>query len=216
MKRFLKKPSGMVFVTCFVLFIILAVFAANNYTLPGDEAAGSWISGIDSSSFNMLMESVSDLGDTLPAAIIVITLIIVLLSFGRRLEAIFIAVLPLVGVVMNTSFKFLVDRPRPGNDPLGGGMSFPSVHTIFAVILFGFLFIIALRLIKNRRIAISVQVFSVVLILLMGVSRIYLEAHWLSDTLGSLLLGGVILALAFTIYDNYRSRRENMKVAGTA
>ena len=43
----------------------------------------------------------------------------------------------------------------------------------------------------------------ILLILLTGVSRIYLGDHWFSDVLGSLFLGGLLLAPAITIYHNY-------------
>ena len=212
MKRFLKKPAGFAFITCFVLFTVLAIFAAGNYTLPGDEAAGSFISGIDSPFFKWLIESISLLGETPAAAVIVIALIIILLIQKRRIEAFFISILPATGAVVNLGFKVLIDRSRPGDDILEGGLSFPSGHTTFAVILFGFLIYLTPKLITNKRIAYWVQVFCALLILFMGISRVYLEAHWLSDTLGSLLLGGMILATAVTVYDTYR-RRENVKVA---
>jgi len=216
LRRFLKKPLGVVFIGCLVLFTILAFLAAGNHTLPGDEVVGNWVSGINSPLFKWLMEFVSALGETAVATVVVIALVIVLLCFGKKLEALFVATLPLIGALLNSGFKVLVDRPRPGDDPLGGGLSFPSGHTTFTVMLFGLLVFLAPKLIKNRRAVTLVQVFSLIFILLMGISRIYLEAHWLSDTLGSLLLGGMILAPAVAIYDNYRRREEKTGVAGTA
>ncbi len=216
MKRFLKKPSGIAFVTCIVLFSLLAIWVSSTPVPSCDEEISSWISGADSSLFKWLMEAVSFLGEIPAATIMVVALVLVLLIYRRRLEALFVAILPLIGAVLNSDFKVLVDRPRPGDDPLGGGMSFPSGHTIFAVMLFGFLVIIAPKIIKSRRVTDIVQVLSLIFILLMGVSRVYLQAHWFSDTVGSLLLGGIILAPAFAIYDNYRGRRENTEVAGAA
>jgi len=212
----LKKPSGLVFVACFILFSLLAIWVSSTSVPTCDEEVSSCVSGFDASLFAWLMESISILGETLPATLTVVSLALVLLLLKRRLEALLVALLPAIGWILNSSFKVLVDRPRPGDDLLGGGMSFPSGHTTFTVILFGFLIYLAPRLISSRRGAIAVQVFSLILILLMGISRMYLEAHWLSDILGSLLLGGIILAPAVAIYDNYRSRRENTEVAGTA
>ncbi len=123
-----------------------------------------------------------------------------MLVFRPRLESLFVPLLALTGAGATSLFKFLVDRPRPGGDLLAGGTSFPSGHVVYSVVFFGFLAYLAPRLIKRPRAARTVQVILILLFLLSGVSRVYLERHWPSDVLGGLLLGGLLLVPAITLF----------------
>jgi undecaprenyl-diphosphatase len=106
-----------------------------------------------------------------------------------------------------------VDRARPGDDPLGGGLSFPSGHTTYALVFFGLLAFLALRLIKKASIVRLVQVLIVLLVTLVALSRIYLEAHWPSDVLGSFLFGGMLLILAILIYKMVSKENDDARTA---
>jgi undecaprenyl-diphosphatase len=105
----------------------------------------------------------------------------------------------LVMLILTPILQMLVNRSRPPADLLGigdpfTGFSFPSGHTFQTFVLFGFLIYLATVLISRMWLRRSIQVFLAFLILAMGISRVYLGAHWPSDVLGSYLLGGSFLA----------------------
>jgi undecaprenyl-diphosphatase len=128
----------------------------------------------------------------------------VLWFFRRRLETAFVIMLPSLAVLLNLLLKVLIDRPRPGSELLdNGGLSFPSGHVTYAVVFFGFLFYLLPRLIKQPVLTMALRSLLVILILLTAVSRVYLGAHWMSDILGSLLLGGLLLVPAIVLYRRY-------------
>jgi len=77
--------------------------------------------------------------------------------------------------------------------------SFPSGHAAMAVALFGFGTYILFREIKNWKYKINILFFSVTLILLMGLSRLYLGVHFLSDVWGGYLLGLLWLIIGISI-----------------
>jgi len=97
----------------------------------------------------------------------------------------------------------LVDRPRPVPPPgLGpfAGPSFPSSHTVMAVAAYGILAALYSRAARSwaRRVAAWMGAFIVCLVV--GSSRIYLGAHWLTDVLGAYALGTAwLFALLFTL-----------------
>ena len=200
------------YVAFYALGLILLgwlAYQANRFScLPGDSAISSWFQDIDSPLFDLMMRAVSWLGDNPQTVITVLGLALLMAYFRRRLEAVFIIVLPAAAGLLNYLLKVMVDRPRPGDELLSGGLSFPSGHATYAVILFGFLCYLAPRLIKGRAAARAVQLGLVLLILFTGLARVYLGAHWPSDILGSFLFGGLLLAAAIPLYNNYaRSKK---------
>jgi undecaprenyl-diphosphatase len=85
--------------------------------------------------------------------------------------------------------------------------SFPSGHVTFYVCFFGFLFFVAFALLPKgstaRRVACALAALPVLLI---GLSRVYLGAHWPSDTLGAYLFSGLWLAFSLDVYRRWKRR----------
>lgn len=115
-----------------------------------------------------------------------------------RLEAITILVGGLITLV-NTALKLAINRPRPSADLVHvlspeQGNGFPSGHAFFAILILGLTaYFISINL-KNRVLRMLVLAGLIVLILLVGTSRVYLGVHWPSDVIGGYLIGGVFLA----------------------
>ena len=103
-------------------------------------------------------------------------------------------------VVLHELVKALVARPRPpAVDDLAHatGDAFPSGHTTQAVVAWGMLAFLLLR--AYPRWARWLVTGATLLVLLVGASRIYLGAHWLTDVLGGLALGGAWLAVLLAL-----------------
>ena len=104
------------------------------------------------------------------------------------------------GMLLNELLKIAVHRNRPFFlDPYGhwSGYSFASGHTIGATLLYGQLALFVLPALKSRQWRRVTIIFTALLILLVGFSRIALGAHYLSDVLGGITLG--IIWLAFCL-----------------
>jgi undecaprenyl-diphosphatase len=204
----MRRHLAFILTPAVILFGLLA-FLAHNYTpMPGDKVVTSWIDGLESVFFDMLVRAVSFLGDTAPIVITVLVLVIILLYNHRRLEAVFTMVVPSLAGLFNYLMKLLIDRPRPGADLNDGGLSFPSGHTTYAVVFFGFLCYLTPRLIKQPVTARLVQVILLLLIILSGAARIKLGAHWPSDVFGSFIFGGILLLVAAAVYDYYAGKEK--------
>jgi undecaprenyl-diphosphatase len=159
-----------------------------------------------------LMRFVSFFGNRFtPYALTVLT-VLIFLGFGRRSEAAGLALSVTGSALINTLLKLLISRPRPAPDlvPIYRDMitqSFPSGHVTFYVCYFGFLFFVAYALLPprtaQRRLALTLAALPVVLI---GFSRVYLGAHWPSDTLGASLWSGLWLAFSLDMYRRWKER----------
>jgi undecaprenyl-diphosphatase len=105
---------------------------------------------------------------------------------------------------------FAVERPYPLLGP-AGGFSFPSGHVTHAAIVF---FVIAFSLgmmIKDNYIRIVAQIACAMCILVVCISRLYLNVHWLSDVVGGVLLSvGVALVLygAASLYEEKHAKKK--------
>jgi membrane-associated phospholipid phosphatase len=115
---------------------------------------------------------------------------LLLLLVLRRWRASLVWILALAGIGIALLLKMAIDRPRPVfDDPLvmGTSKSFPSVHAVGAAIVFGMLAYFSIRALP-RRWLLFVTLFGS-LIALIGFSRAYLGAHWLSDVIGGWAFG---------------------------
>jgi membrane-associated phospholipid phosphatase len=91
----------------------------------------------------------------------------------------------------------LVHRHRPpAADWLAAasGWSYPSGHTIQAVTAYGLL-VVLLTEGRTARAKTAAASAVALVVILVAVSRVYLGVHWLSDVLGSISLGLLVLAL---------------------
>jgi membrane-associated phospholipid phosphatase len=136
-------------------------------------------------------------GTGLPwAALIALIGVALLLSAGLRVAILLVltAVLQDVGAMI----KMVVERGRPAEGPIDvwrhvGSYSFPSGHTLGATLVFGFLFFAIEHCALQTRVKRLLQAACVAWIVLMGIGRMELGAHWPTDVLGAWLLGGLLL-----------------------
>ena len=210
----MRRLYYFIYAACLILFGLLSYSVHQSYNFPGDSAINLWFEGINLPPVDSIMQAVSNFGETIPAIITVALVAIVLLFFRRRLEAVFIVILPSLAILFNLLLKVLINRPRPGGELLdNGGLSFPSGHVIYAVVFFGFWFYLLPRLIEQSVVVAALRSLLVMLILLILVSRVYLGEHWMSDILGSLLLGGLLLVPAIVLYKRYTGRSGNARAS---
>ncbi len=211
----MRRLYFVIYAICLILFGLLGYLAHQSYNFPGDSAINLWFEGISPPFVDTLMQAVSSFSEIIPAITTVALVAIVLWFFRKRLETVFIVVLPSLAVLLTFLLKVLIDRPRPGGELLdNGGLSFPSGHVTYAIAFFGLLFYLIPRLIEQPVAVTVLRSFLVILILLTAASRIYLGAHWASDVLGSLLLGGLLIVPTIILYKRYTGGRgENARAS---
>ena len=113
------------------------------------------------------------------------------------------------GSLLNIVLKHFFHRQRPIlENPLVTltSFGFPSGHTMGATLFYGLLALIAARAIPWRWRAVPFVV-AAVIVMLIGVTRIYLGAHYLTDVLAAVAAGVVWLAFSWTAIETFRRRQ---------
>ena len=179
-----------------ILATIALYFLAWAYpTFPGDEATLVHIQSFRSEWLDetaVIFENLGSIWAVLPG-VVILTLFLFL---TRRYADVRLFMGGLVVVGIGKVLKLLVERPRPDYqiiEPLASGFSFPSGHSLFAVILGGVLVYWVDQWVGPKLPRRVIQILLVLVVIGMGASRVYLGVHWPSDVIGSYLLG--ILAL---------------------
>ncbi len=85
--------------------------------------------------------------------------------------------------LLNQILKHIVKRPRPIGYRLIkiGGYSFPSGHAMVSMAFYGYLLYLAYTCIQDKRKKRIIMTILIVIIILVGISRIYLGVHFCSD-----------------------------------
>jgi undecaprenyl-diphosphatase len=123
------------------------------------------------------------------------------LAWARRWTEVCVLLAGILLIQLGFSeIKTWVDRPRPP-DPLVGthGSSFPSGHAAHSVIYVWLATTIVVRLRPGMARATLVVVAGIVVTALVGLSRVYLGAHYLSDVSGGWALGAATFSICAAI-----------------
>ena len=141
-----------------------------------------------------VMESFSALAT--PVSLVVLLLAVAAFAPGKR-PGMCCAVNLVLVVVINQVLKFIIQRPRPDGFRLAtvSGFSFPSGHSMAAMAFFGLLAWLVWKYEADRRLRRLYATGFALVIVMIGVSRIYLGVHYASDVLGGFCLSMAWLAV---------------------
>ncbi|MDQ2710338.1 MAG: phosphatase PAP2 family protein [Actinomycetota bacterium] len=135
-----------------------------------------------------------------PAAMAVLAAAGVAVLWARRAraEAVVVAAAALGAVALVNGFKHLYarSRPPPADQVIHYlNQALPSGHALGSTVVVGMLAALLVLCTSTRG---RVVVLAFVFVLAVGMSRVYLAAHWLTDVLVGWLLGGAWLTVGVT------------------
>lgn len=122
----------------------------------------------------------------------------------HRWYSIKIPAVALGSISTNLLLKELYDRARPTINPMidASGLSFPSGHAMFNLSFYGLLIFLIWKEVKHPVLKAGLSFFLFLLIILIGISRIYLGVHYASDVLAGFSAGFLWLILALSVTGN--------------
>jgi len=132
--------------------------------------------------------------------VIVAGAVALLLALRDRAGALWLVLAFYSGAALNHALKQLFQRTRPGQAEFAvTDFAFPSGHAAQAVLLYGALVVLVWRHTVSRAWRAAAVSAAVLVVGAVCASRLVLQAHWLSDVIGGVLVGGLWLALALLV-----------------
>ncbi len=167
-----------------------------------DERAFEWLGGYVNPVRTDVMESITFLGThyfLIPANLVLIAWFLFIRP--HRWYSIRVPAIAISSLLLMFGLKDLFARARPLEPLLGParGYSFPSGHALVSTTFYGLLAYIAWRDLKHPLLRYGIPVLLALLVLAIGLSRIYLRVHYTSDVLAGYSLGIVWLVLSLTV-----------------
>jgi len=153
----------------------------------------------------------SNLGEAVSIIAIAIAVMLILFIIKNKREPICIAVNLALIAGINYILKEIIRRPRPDILRLipETGYSFPSAHAMVSIGFYGFFIYLICKKVKNKAIKYIASVLLSLLILFIGISRIYLGVHYATDIIGGWVIGAICLIIFIKyIYNNKKWRRK--------
>ena len=137
-----------------------------------------------------IMKSITFFGGEIFLGLAIILTIIILLRKHKK-DAFVFGFLLFFGIILNLVLKGVFQRPRPDLFALitETTFSFPSGHAMNSSVFFLSLTYFIFRNTRNKKLGIWLSVLSGVIVLLIGISRIYLGVHYPSDVIAGFAAG---------------------------
>jgi undecaprenyl-diphosphatase len=156
------------------------------------------------------MQIVTWLGSTVVIVPLLLAVAIIMVTWRHNWRwAVLLTVSVAGATALHSAVALVVGRARPPSAlAIGhyGGAAFPSGHATAAIAFYGML-AVALSAGRWSRLEVAVWIGATLVILMVGASRIYLGAHWLTDVLGGYALGGTWVAMVVAGSLLYGGRR---------
>lgn len=184
-----------------VLFTWLGREVLEGEVLAFDERIRALLHGLASVRLTTLMRAASLYGG--PGVLVPVGLLVgaAFLVKGWQRGALLVVVTLAGAGLLNGLLKFSFARVRPASFfdyQLPGSPSFPSGHALYAASVFGGLAVLLSARIRSLPLQLAIWFAAISLILLVGISRVYLGVHYPSDVLAGYAIGIIwVTAVAF-------------------
>lgn len=193
-----KDYTKVILFTSIFLLIIGILF--NPFLQVADKAINAWIPSIQAAFLVFLSKFIGIVFDTAFLFVFSAIIVVYLWKTNKKTDSAHFAFTMVIGGLLSFAIKTIVARTRPINALVSTiDYSFPSGHTMSAVIFFGLIIYLICKHRKTYAGNWKLDVFCIKIPIIIGFSRLYLNVHWLSDVLGGMLIGLIILTSSLLI-----------------
>ena len=211
MNKFLKiikeNYKWIICFMCLILFLLLAEDVFNKDVMRGDILGYNLVRKyLISKDITSIMKFITWFGS---ASCLILTSVLLLGLIKNKKVGLLCILNLFIITVFNQLFKFILQRPRPSNYNIitEKGYSFPSGHSMVSMAFYGYIIYLVYKYIKNKYLKWTIISILSLLIISIGISRIYLGVHYTSD-----VLAGFLISISYlVIYINLTSAILNEK-----
>ncbi|MBA2621977.1 MAG: phosphatase PAP2 family protein [Acidobacteria bacterium] len=201
-------------IICLLFFARLAESVFENETISFDQTVRGAVHNLSNPALTEAMKFFSVLGSTLFLIALGVLVAAAFFYLLRKRALVLFLATTLGSTIILTVLKATFQRARPDayfDYALPLSYSFPSGHSLSSLCFYGILaWLVAARL-KNKAAKIAVWTFAAALILLIGLSRVYLGVHYPSDVLAG-YAAGVVWVVTVGLGDFFLQRKETDKI----
>jgi undecaprenyl-diphosphatase len=208
-----------------VVTVAAAVFAriahavVQGQTQQFDTAILRWMGSIGAPWLDAAALEVTALGARVVVYMVVLVASVFMWQSRHHYSAALLWVSVIGSGLINSVLKLTFNRPRPDVFPWRtqhvGLASFPSGHAMTSIVVYGTLAFLVARLAPTRWLRRLVWIVAILVIVLVGLSRLYLGVHYPSDVLAGFVIGAawaIICALGIEAVRYFRTRRPEVVV----
>ncbi|NIK70548.1 MULTISPECIES: phosphatase PAP2 family protein [unclassified Paenibacillus] len=197
--------------TILILFVFgwIAQLVSGQRIAVFDNNVTDAIRGVRSDAMTVVMRVFTELGSEFMVILIVIAFSSLFAFIGYRRELIFYLGVIVSSALLNLVLKTIFQRARPDINRIieASGFSFPSGHSMSAFTLYGITIYFLWKHLKYRWMRAAVILVGVVIIAMIGISRIYLGVHYPSDVIGGYLVSAAWLMMSIGLYERFLEQR---------
>ncbi|WP_208559576.1 phosphatase PAP2 family protein [Marinilactibacillus kalidii] len=218
--RHLWKPKTMFYLGMIMIipFLLLAIAGYFEWGILGmfDDYVGNEIIDEREPILTSIFRGITLFGNVLPLTLLAIatSLFILFKLKNKWLSLWYLLTVALGAGVLNQVLKYMIRRDRPSSVEhliMQDGYSFPSGHAMGSIILYGAMIFLVLRLSEHLWFRLIASIGLMCLILLIGVSRIYLGVHFPSDIVGGYSVGMMWLTFSIGLYGLSLTKRPEIE-----
>ena len=182
---------------CFIsliLFLVITENVFNNEIMKADTIGYNIVSNLISDKLTPLVNVVTWFGS---ATCLILLTVILFIIIKNKKAGLLIGTNLVIISILNQTLKSLLQRPRPTGFRIINetGYSFPSGHSMISMAFYGFLIYLIYKNVKNKCLKFTLIISLFILIISIGLSRIYLGVHYTSD-----VFAGFLLSIAYLIF----------------
>ncbi len=187
-----------------LVFCMIAYFVMTGNAAGFDDPIRNFIYGLRANWLNTLMEGITYLGNW--QSIVVVCLLLLAYDKTRIPFGVLGSAVAITDSILNRILKLVFARVRPDDViPLiqQGGYAFPSGHSVTSMAFYGLLLFLVQTRMADRKKANAFSVVLILLIALIGPSRIYLGVHYPTDVLAGWMVGIFVATAVYLLASKF-------------
>ena len=179
---------------CVIIFLDLLEDVLNNEIRNFDSTVYNFIISFKSNSLTNIFKFITFFGSSIP---LISICIISFLFIKNKKIPMYISINLIITAVFNFLLKNIIRRNRPVGYRLveETGFSFPSGHSMASMAFYGLIIYLVFKYVKNKYAKTALCTVLSILIVLIGISRIYLGVHYASDVFAGFMVSLSYLTL---------------------